>query len=90
VERAAHYCLGLADILMPAARMVEKFGHRLLELGHGDKISSDASRALTLEVGHFLIALAMILENVARQLEQYGSRLCDEAAQAASAGCRGV
>jgi hypothetical protein len=90
VECAGHYCLGQADILIPAGRMAEKFGHQLLELGHGDEISSDASRALTLDVGHFLIAFAMIFENVARQLEQYGSRLCDEAAQAAGAGCRGV
>jgi hypothetical protein len=88
VERAGHYCLGLTDILTRAARTADKFGHQLLELGHSDEITSDASRSLTLDVGHFLIALALILENVVRRLEQYGSGLCDEAARV-SAGGRG-
>jgi len=81
-ERAGHYCVGLADILSPVARVAEGFGHGLVKLADSEDIRSETAKALIRGAGYFLIALAGFLERVGQRLEHYGDSLIDEASRA--------
>jgi hypothetical protein len=45
VESAGHYCLGLAVIFYPIARMLEDFGCKLVQLAKGEGITADAPKS---------------------------------------------
>jgi len=76
-ECAGNYCLGLSTIFKPVARMLEDFGHTLIQLD-GER-PDQSEQSLTQKIGYFLIALAAILERIAEKLEQHGYALVEEA-----------
>lgn len=78
-ECAAHYSLGLSDMLLPVAHITGQYGHRLSDATDGSEpMSHESLLSLAREVGPYLKVLSPFIERAAHRLKWHAIGSIDE------------